>query len=289
MIRIWKPRKLKHELAGLLTLYILLSPVVAAPLYNFLLFRPDRTTYNLDTVFSQIETAFKTKKQDVWIVPPDSNKIHAWYFSLPNARRTFLISHGNAGNIAHRSILIATLLKSGGSVLIYDYEGYGSSEGKPSRPAVVEDGVAAYDYLTKVKKIAGKDIILYGESLGCGVSCQISKQRQVGAIILQSGWTSLMAAARDRLKLLWLYPKFCFSEPSLDNLAVLTQKHPPLLLIHGKKDNILPARYSEELYAKACAPKQLLLLPDAEHNDIGIVDMPQYFLGISKFLTTVPE
>lgn len=85
-------------------------------------------------------------------------------------------------------------------------------------------------------------------------------------------------------KLLWLYPDLFFSPPLMNNVEVLSRAHRPLLIIHGEQDTILPCRYGKELYAKACQPKQLLLLPNASHNNVGFVDVELYLKGIQDFL-----
>lgn len=271
-------------LIALAITYILLSPFIIAPVYDWLLFFPDREYHSeVDAQLQKIAAQFQATKQDVFILVSNGRKIHAWYFKKPAAQKTFLISHGNGGNICYRLSLIATLLQCG-SVLIYDYEGYGSSEGKPSRQAICADGLAAYDYLIARQNVKPKDVILYGESLGCAVTCQISKYRPVGGMILQSGWATLLEAARDRFILPRLYPDYFFAQPRLDNISVLSRPHPPVLLIHGQQDNLLPCRYSQELFAKACEPKQLVLLPHASHNNVGEVDGPLYSQSILNFL-----
>ena len=267
--------------------YVLLSPLMLAPLYDWMLFHPDREYhFAVDKPLQKIAAKFKTHKQDILIPVSNKRKIYAWYFREPTAERTFLISHGNGGNICYRLALISALLKYG-SVLIYDYEGYGKSEGVPSRQAICADGLAAYDYLVNSQHIRPKDVILYGESLGCSVSCHISKYRPVGGLILQSGWASLLEAARDRFILPRLYPDCLFAEPLLDNTVVLKRPHPAVLLIHGQQDKILPCRYSQELFAHACEPKQLVLLPNASHNNIGIEDNSLYFQSILNFLASI--
>ena len=281
----FKRRTILYELLGLLVLYFLLSPIVASPLYEAMLFHPDRTYYSIaEEGCKKLVARFNVCREDCWIMSSDGKKIHAWYFKLPSSKRVFLVSHGNAGNICHRLGLINNLLSCGGSVLIYDYQGYGKSEGEPSRPNIVADGLAAYDYLVKNLNVNPGDIILYGESLGCAVSCQISKLHYVSAIILQSGWTSLLKAGRDRVALLWLYPDLFFTPPLLNNLEIVRRPHSPLLIIHGERDNILPCSYAKENYAKACEPKQIVLLPDASHNDVGFVDVELYLKGIRNFL-----
>lgn len=277
--------KIVTYLIALAISYILFSAIIFGFSDRLLFYPDDKYHPEVEERLQKILAPFKAVKNDVFIAVPNNNRIHAWYFKKPSAKMTFLISHGNAGNICYRLHLIKTLLPYG-SVLIYDYEGYGKSEGSPSRKAACEDGLAAYDYLVKQQFVKPDQLILYGESLGCAVSCEISRSRKVGGIILQSGWTSLLDVARDKYLLFRLYPDYCFAQPRLNNMDVLAKAHPPLLLIHGQQDKILPCRYSQELFSSACEPKQIILLPNASHNDIGSVDSPLYTQSIGHFLRT---
>jgi pimeloyl-ACP methyl ester carboxylesterase len=280
-------QKMLTYLIALLATYLLFSPYVMGPIYNRLLFFPDRNYHpEVNQRLQKMQDQYAAVLQEVFIPVSDNIKIHAWYFKKSDADKTLLISHGNGANICYRLPLVEALLKFG-SVLIYDYEGYGKSAGTPSRPAICADGIAAYDYLTREHAIKPANIILYGESLGCGVSCEISKLRHVGGIILQSGWASLLSAARDRMVLPRLYPDWSFGKPYMDNMAVLNKPHPPVLLIHGELDNILPCRYSRMLFAKACEPKKLVLLPHASHNDILEADHFLYLQSISDFMKSL--
>lgn len=191
----FKRRKLIYELLGLLVLYFLLSPFIASPLYDWMLFHPTRASYRIaDDACKKLAARFNIHRRDFCTISNNRKKIYGWYFKMPSCKRVFLVSHGNAGNMCYRIPLIINLLASGGSVLIYDYEGYGESEGEPSRPNIVADGLAAYDYLVKELHASPDNIVLYGESLGCGVNGQISNLRPVAGIIMQSGWASLLEA-----------------------------------------------------------------------------------------------
>ncbi len=99
-----------------------------------------------------------------------------------------------------------------------------------------------YDYVRSVLHYEPKDIIVYGESLGGGVTTYIAEKRPVGAIVIQSGFSSLTDAAKDRLPWLHLYPKIAFAQIEMDNAAYLHGPHAPLLLVHGDKDTTLPSR-----------------------------------------------
>ena len=108
----------------------------------------------------------------------DGTKLHGWFFPLPGKSPVILFCHGNAGNISHRLWNIQKLLSHGFQVFIYDYRGYGKSNGSPSRKGLYLDGLAAYDFLVKKRGISPDRIILFGRSLGAAVATEIAVQRQ---------------------------------------------------------------------------------------------------------------
>lgn len=276
------------EAIKLSCLLLVLSPMVSWPLYNKLLFFPDKKTQLPAGVFDKIAEHYKAKWQEDYFPSANGKRIHAYYFVQPGSKYTALISHGNAGNSDYRSLLIANLLQCGLSAMIFDYQGYGKSEGEPSCEGISDDGLAAYDFLVNQKHVAPESVILYGESLGCAVAMNTMKHRKVGGVIAQSGFSSLVTAARDRLPWLWLFPAAAFPV-QFDNVAALGGEHPPVLVIHGEKDFILPVRYADEMYAGASEPKTILKLPHAGHNDLNVVDLPQYIGGVTGFLNSLHQ
>ncbi len=131
----------KFDVIKLLILYVLLSPLCAMGLYNQLVFFPFKDKYDVSAVVAKIESAMDAKKIDVTI-PSGNEKLDAWYFKKANAKKIYIVSHGNGGNNAHRLVLLSPLLSTGASVLLYDYEGYGASTGTPTIPAIKQDGLA---------------------------------------------------------------------------------------------------------------------------------------------------
>lgn len=262
--------------------YILLSPLVASPLYNLILFHPTMTgPYDAHNIVGH-------KIQNIYLPSKNQKQIHGWFVQSPDATRVVLINHGNGGNITHRIPMVAMLLQDKVSVFVYDYQGYGKSAGSATVDNIVDDGEAAYQWLKTDKHYKDKDIIVMGESLGTGVAGQLAANHPVGAIILQSGFTSLYKLAQQKMDLIKLYPPFLFLPQKLDTQAVLNRPHAPLLIIHGMRDRIIPFTQSEELYRTAVEPKQFAKLPDAGHNDIFDVDTDQYKKAISDFLTALP-
>lgn len=278
----WSGRSFFAISVTLVLLYLFMSPI-NAPLYDLLMFplvdprTPDRTKE-----FTQLAEMHVTRK-DVTFRSANGKKLRGWFFELPGTRRVFLFSHGKGENIFAKLDSAKLLLMCGGSVFMYDYQGYGMSEGKTSITNACNDAVAAYDYLVNKEHRSSKDIIAFGESFGSGVSAQLLKKRPMAGVIFQSGFSSLMRAGRDKLVWLNAYPDWAFPEYlRLDNAAVFSKPHPPLLIVHGKRDRTVSYANAEDLYRSAIEPKTLLPVADGPHCCFGKRD--EFLLCVRSFL-----
>jgi len=267
--------------------YVALAPCVGLPLYGLMLFHPDRTQNDLSSVFGQIKQMFGVSKKDVYFNSSNGVMLHGYYFSLPGSKKTVIVSHGNGGNIDSRMVLAACLLKCGVSVFMYDYRGYGLSNGNPTIQGVCDDGVAAYDFIAHSAKVAPRDILLYGESLGSGIVCETLKTRQAGGVILESGFDSLLSVAREKVFWLNAYPRELFLQPFLDNNSILAGEHPPLLILHGMKDGLITPDHALALYDNASSPKKLVMLARAGHADLAVCDLRNYFGSLKQFIDSL--
>jgi pimeloyl-ACP methyl ester carboxylesterase len=205
-------------------------------------------------------------RQDVFFPSKGGQKLHAFYFRQENSPFTILFSHSNWGNVDEWSQVTAKLLQSGASVFAYDYRGYGLSEGKPSLKGICQDGISAYDYLVNVAKVDPKAIILFGGSLGTGVSCEIARQRPCAGIILHAAFSSLRALVIKLMPPTRFLPNLLFFRPALDNANRLSKLKTPLLILHGQYDEMAPTSQAETLLeASASTSKSLVILPGASH------------------------
>lgn len=218
-----------------------------------------------------------TGVEEVYLVSKSGKKIHGWYYSAAGSAQVILFNHGNAGNLLSRTSILALLLKTGASIFIYDYEGFGKSEGLPTIEGILENGLVAYDFLVSTKGVKPQNIIVYGESLGTGVAMYLAEHKPVAGVILQSGFSSLRTIALESFPALKVFPSFLFPTQQLDTLALVKKTHPPLLIVHGVKDEIVPYSHAKRLYSEATEPKQLLTLPNSGHTDLTMT-APQEFL-----------
>jgi pimeloyl-ACP methyl ester carboxylesterase len=264
-------------LAGLFVVCVIRDKIALFPMQN-----TDWKPY-----LPEMATKLKVEPREMFIPGPNKTKLAALLVTKPGSKYIYLVSHGNGGNLGFRMGLAAYLVASGQSVFMYDYEGYGESSGEAKLVNLTPDGLAAYDYLVGACGYKPDQIILYGESIGTGVTTGIMSERKARAVILQSGFTSLVDAAKDRLWQLKIFPDWAVPAPHLDNLSAVKRSHPPLLFIHGTLDQILPVRYSRTMYAEALEPKRYYEIDGAEHNNIGATDTPGFCNTLTAFIASL--
>ncbi len=268
-------------LVGLCTVVCFCPPVLTANQGSFILFPlPPGQEYSCDSVNN-------IKREEIYFKNPAGDKLHSWLFqSKQNDAPVILFCHGNAGNIGHRLMLAKWLMDAGASVFLFDYRAYGKSEGRKDLRGLVEDAQSAFDYLSKDRKIESGRIIIYGESIGGGPACEIASANEVGALILDSTFTSLLQIAKRKVAFFRIYPDFLQPIPAFNNIATLRRKHAPLLIVHGQKDEVIPYSEAEENFKAASESKALLSLPKSTHN-WKAPDAEAYVAGVKNFLNSI--
>lgn len=223
------------------------------------------------------------KRQDIFFPTAKRCRLHAYWFQVPGSRFTVLFSHSNWGNVDEWSALSQKLVQAGCSVFAYDYQGFGASEGKPTVHGIVQDGLAAYDYLTGPLGVSPESVILFGGSLGTGVSTEIARRRPCAGIILHAPFKSLRALTIKLVPWARFVPNFLFFRPALDNAGNLARIDKPLLLFYGQYDSMVPADHPQVLMASAASSdKRLVVLPRASHMDTSADEFGE---GLSTFLS----
>jgi len=209
----------------------------------------------------------------------NGNTISALYLPNPSAQYTLLVSHGNAEDLGDDRDWLESLRHAGFNVLAYDYQGYGTSQGKPSERAAYEDEQAAYDYLTGILKTQPEGILIFGRSVGSGPAVHLAARRPAGGLILQSAFVSAFRVL-TRLPLL-PFDKF-------PNYREISRVHCPVLIIHGSDDRVIPLWHGRQLFAAANQPKQFVLVGGADHNDLDMVGGAGYLKAIEEFAASLP-
>jgi pimeloyl-ACP methyl ester carboxylesterase len=202
------------------------------------------------------------KASDVWIVTSDGVRINAWWVQREGSPLVTLFLHGNAGNVTYRAPRMQEIVAAGSSVLMLDYRGYGKSSGRPSEPGLYRDAEAGFAYLLG-KGYRAEQIILHGESLGTAVAMDLASRRPCAALILEAPFTSASDVAGTVVP--FVGPLLIRSYNSLSKIRSIRV---PQLFMHGDRDEVIPLRLGQELFAAAQGSKTLWVIPGAGHNDI---------------------
>lgn len=209
-------------------------------------------------------------------------KVEAWFLP-PAADRTLspapavIFGHGNGEIIDYWPQELRMFSRMGIGLLLVEYPGYGRSEGSPSQDSITEAFVSAYDVLTSRKDVDASRIIFLGRSLGGGALCALAQKRQSAALILMSAFTSTRSFAKR-----YLAPSFLVRDP-FDNLAVVKNYSNPVLIIHGKRDAIIPVSHGMKLHQGA--KKGEMITYNAGHNDCP-PDWEVFWDDVERFLRT---
>jgi pimeloyl-ACP methyl ester carboxylesterase len=245
--------------------------------------------------------------EDAWFQAANGTKLHGWYVphekkwadrpkgdspisvdtkigTVPDAKigtvpQAILFCHGNAGNVTDRADILETIHNNtDASILIFDYRGYGRSEGKPSEKGVLADARAAREWLAKRENITEKDIVLMGESLGGAVAVDLAARDGAKGLVLISTFSSLPEVAAYHYPFL---PVRLMMRTRLDAVGQIANYKGPLFQMHGKIDQIVPFKFGKKLFDAANEPKQLLEFANHDHNDLPPAE---FYEALQKFL-----
>ena len=228
-----------------------------------------------DTLIFQPQTSsYRDNAEILKLNAPNGEKISAKFYKNESAKYTILFSHGNAEDIGEMDLQIEAFQKIGFAVLVYDYRGYGTSDGKPSELKAYEDAKIAYKYLTDELKIAPEKIIIHGRSLGGAVAIDLASRKNCGGLIVESSFVSAF-------RVLTKYKIIPFDKfQSLDKIKSIKC---PTLFIHGRKDRVIEFWHSEKLFEEANQPKFSFWIDEADHNNIFEVGGKTYLQAIRDF------
>jgi fermentation-respiration switch protein FrsA (DUF1100 family) len=212
--------------------------------------------------------------EDVEVTTEDGILIHGWLVPGPRSA-TVLYCHGNAGNISHRlSKIEAVQNRLGLSILIFDYRGYGRSEGVPSEAGTYADARAVNAWL---RERSSAPVIYFGESLGAAVAARLASEEPPAALVLEAPFASVPAMASATLP-----GAGRLFRTRYDTLGIINQAAAPLLVLHGDGDEVVPHRQGRAVFDAATEPKTFVTVPGARHNDAHLVEV--YWEAWATFL-----
>lgn len=224
--------------------------------------------------------------EDFYIQSSDGVKLNGWFFpaesNSPRGQLAFLVCHGNAGNISHRLELCRALLSTGVNVLVFDYRGYGHSQGRPSEEGTYRDAQAAFVWLQH-RGFGGSQIIAFGESLGGAVAAELALRENLGGLVLENTFTCIPDIGAELFP--WL-PVRRLASIKYDTCGKLPRIKVPVLIMHSPVDELIRFSHCEKNFAAARDPKLLWEL-GGNHND-ALADSRRFIAGIEKFLQRLP-
>jgi fermentation-respiration switch protein FrsA (DUF1100 family) len=261
----------------LLTTYLVLAAVLYIMQPKFL-YSPERDV-------SDTPDELGLDFEDVVFKSADGLDLSGWYIPADTPKFTVLFCHGNGGNIAHRLDSINIFHNLGLNCFIFDYRGYGRSQGKPSEEGTYTDAMAAYKWLNEEKKIPAENIIVFGRSLGGSIAAQLASKVEAGALIVESAFTSYVDIGKEYYSYM---PVRWFARFGYRTIDYIGNVRCPVMLIYSGNDEIVPFKFGLELYEAANEPKEFIEIFGG-HNDCFIVSGEIYIEIWEKWLKFVIE
>jgi hypothetical protein len=265
----------------LFVIVLLLVLGIYAAFSLYLLFNQKRLIYEPDSHIAATPDQRGYQYEHVTFTTEDEIKLEGWYVPSPQNAGVILFFHGNTGNISHRFETLEILHLMGFNVFIFDYRGYGRSQGEPSEHGTFLDAKAALAYLTQVKKIPENKVILFGRSLGGAIAVWLASQSKPKALIVESSFTSIPELGQQHYP--WL-PVKLISSFRYDSKQHIQKVSSPVLIIHSRSDEVIPFNHGQVLFDNVCTEKEMLVI-HGHHGDGFIYSGKIYTEGLRAFLS----
>ena len=262
------------------TLFVII--VVLYIVYSlYLAIFQSRFIYFPEPAIEATPEAIGLEYEDVSLEAADGVKLSAWFIPSNEQRAVAIFCHGNAGNISHRLHTIKLLNRLGLSTLIFDYRGYGQSEGNPSEKGTYLDVEAAWQYIVDFRGIEPEKIIILGRSLGGAIAAYLAQKHKPGILVIESTFTSIpdMAAA--------IYPYIpvrLLSRINYPTVKYISEVKCPVLIVHSRNDDIIPFDHGLRLFEIANQPKKFLEI-SGNHNEGYMLSTEQHEECLRGFIS----
>lgn len=271
-------------LVPLTCLYLFFCPAVNLGLYQLFAVHP---THDYFDTSQPVQVCGVSGEHKYFPVLKDAGPqvlLHGIYFKNKCARALILVSPSNAYCLAKfiKAKQIAYLLKLGFDVFMYDYEGFGKSGGNADYRKLGNDGLSAYAYATS--QLKAKSVILYGLSMGTGVSAYVAQHRKTAGVILDSPFVSPEKTIKLWQPVLNLYPSCFFPGPHFDNDTFVKGAHPPTMILNMGQDKVTYPEQGEALYKAASQPVSYLFLPRSAHGSLVADEEGTYAKALNDFV-----
>jgi len=272
-----------RDMLQILLQFAVLIAAIYVGLSAFLFFAQSRLIYSPTSEIVATPDQIGLSYKSVSFKAPDGIRLSGWFIPAESPGGVVIFCHGNAGNISHRLESIDIFHGLRLSTFIFDYRGYGASEGTPSEEGSYLDAKGAWNYLIEHEGLDPFDIILFGRSLGGAVASCLAREHTPKALIIESAFTSVSDLAGE----LYLFlPTKLLCRYKYDTLAAIREVHCPVLIVHSQEDRIVPFRHARKLFDAANDPKVFLEI-SGSHNEGFITSSSVYLNGLKSFLDRV--
>jgi len=220
--------------------------------------------------------------EDVRFQAADGVVLSGWFVPAERPKGVVLFCHGNAGNMSHRLESIRVFHRLGLSTLIFDYRGYGQSEGKPTEQGTYLDAEAAWRYLVQRREVDPAEVFVFGRSLGGAIAAWLARGHTPKALIMESTFTSVPDIAAQ------LYPYLpvrLLSRFHYNAANYVRQVNCPVLIVHSRDDEMIPFSHGRRLFETANEPKEFLEIRGS-HNEGFMTSADRYEEGLASFIST---
>ena len=199
------------------------------------------------------------------LTTPDGERLLAWRITPAPGAPVVVYLHGNGGGVDLRAARFAAFAAAGFGVWAVEYRGYAGSTGSPSEAGLTLDAEAAYQ--AALADAPPERIVLLGESLGSGLAVKLAARHPVGALALDSPYTSIVDVAAAKF---WMFPVRWLIADRFPSDALIAQVKAPLLIVQGTADAIVPIRFGRRLFDLATTRKTFITVDGAGHLAMGL-------------------
>jgi fermentation-respiration switch protein FrsA (DUF1100 family) len=224
--------------------------------------------------------AYGLRAEDEWLRTDDGVRLHGWLFRAADANAPLIVwFHGNGGNLTDRAPIAAEFARRGISVFVFDWRGYGRSEGSPSESALYRDAMAAARFAAA--HATPDRIVLYGESIGGPYAAYAAAHAKARCVVIENSFPSLAAMGNALYRPL---PAGWFAPFAMRTTQWLNDSNLPVLVLHGKHDAVIPFALGMELFDGLRGPKRLFVSDRAGHCEIPAVEGERYYAAVIDFI-----
>lgn len=220
---------------------------------------------------------FRLVYEDVYLKSKNDSLLHGWFFPVDSKTTelgTVVQFHGNAENISTHFLSLVWIVRYGYNLFIFDYQGYGQSQGVPNQAKINEDALTALEYI--IKRNSKLKLIAYGQSLGGTILLKalddFSDKKKIDAVVIDSSFSSYQEIGKEKLSMTWITFLFQplayilisdrYAPKRIYNISPI-----PLLVIHGDNDSVVPIHHGKNIFNLAKEPKWFWHIKGGKHID----------------------